>query len=357
MPNPYYLSDYDYSLPDSLIAQHPLKERTQSRLLVADTAAESWAHGVFTDMLDLVTPDDLLVFNNTRVLPARLMGQKSSGGRIECLLERVTGDQTGWFHVRASKSPKPGSELLFAEGAVTATVLDRNEGLFQLQFAIDDHLHAFLHDHGSMPLPPYITRDTEGDDTERYQTVYASELGACAAPTAGLHFDGALLKRLDEKGVQRVEVTLHVGAGTFQPVRVDDIRTHSMHQEWIEVSEEVAQAVSDCRKRGGRVIAVGTTSVRSLESAAKATGEVQAYSGDTNLFLYPGQPIHAVDVLMTNFHLPKSSLLMLVSAIAGYDFIFKLYEAAIADKYRFFSYGDAMWLPKKVHNQSFMRAS
>jgi len=346
VPNPYQLSDYDYSLPETLIAQHPLQERSQSRLLIADTVNQSWKHGVFTDVFDLVSPDDLVVFNNTRVIPARLMGKKASGGRIECLLERVTGDQTGWFHVRASKSPKPGSELLFADGSISATVLDRNEGLFQLRFDINDHLHTFLHEHGSIPLPPYITRDVEGDDSERYQTVYASELGACAAPTAGLHFDEALLKRLDDKGVQRAEVTLHVGAGTFQPVRVDDIRTHAMHQEWIEVSDEVAQAVRECRARGGRVIAVGTTSVRSLESAARETGEVQAYSGDTDLFLYPGQPIHAVDVLITNFHLPKSSLLMLVSAIAGYDFIFKLYEAAVAEKYRFFSYGDAMWLPK-----------
>ncbi len=344
MTHPYQLTDYDYELPSSLIAQHPLQERTSSRLLIAETEHQTYRHGVFTDVLDLVTPKDLLVFNNTRVLPARLFGCKETGGKIECLLERVVSDQRAWVHVKASKAPKSGSRLLFADGAVQAEVLERDGGLFYLVFLSDDHVHEVFYAHGEIPLPPYITRPADKEDESRYQTVYASQVGACAAPTAGLHFDEALLQSLKEKGVAMAEVTLHVGAGTFQPVRCDDIREHVMHQEWIEVSEAVCDAVKACKVRGGRVIAVGTTSVRSLE-AASDSGEITPYRGYTNLFLYPGKKARVTDVLLTNFHLPQSSLLMLVSALAGYAFIFSLYSEAIKEQYRFFSYGDAMWLP------------
>jgi S-adenosylmethionine:tRNA ribosyltransferase-isomerase len=296
---------------------------------------------------DLLSPDDLLVFNDTRVLPARLFGLKETGGRVEILIERLTGDKSALAHVRASKSPKPGSLVFLAATAdapptdVKLTVSGREGELFVLQS--DEALGPLLARIGHMPLPPYIDRAAEAADRERYQTVYARREGAVAAPTAGLHFDQPLLERIDQLGVRRTHVTLHVGAGTFQPVRADDIRDHQMHAEYLEVSEAVCQAVEATRERGGRVVAVGTTAVRSLETAA-AGGQIKPYVGDTQLFLYPGCRFQCVDAMITNFHLPESTLLMLVSAFTGRDQILGAYREAVEQRYRFFSYGDAMFL-------------
>lgn len=335
-------SDFDFHLPEHLIAQRPLDERGASRLLLLDGAAKNICDAQFSDLLDLVEPGDLLVFNDTRVIPARLRGQKASGGRVEVLVERITAPQEALCHVRASKSPKPGTRLRL-EDAVEAEVVDRDGALFRLRFDGDEALLTLLERHGHMPLPPYIERADDDSDQDRYQTVYAREPGAVAAPTAGLHFDDEMLAKLAEKGVERAFVTLHVGAGTFQPVRVDDISAHVMHAEQVEVSAEVCEAIAATRARGGAVIAVGTTVVRSLESAA-ADGELKPYLGDTRLFLTPGSTFRAVDALLTNFHLPESTLLMLVSAFAGYAPVMAAYRHAVEAEYRFFSYGDAMFV-------------
>jgi S-adenosylmethionine:tRNA ribosyltransferase-isomerase len=339
-------SEFSYELPEELIAQQPLAERSASRLLcLGPTGAP--IHRQFRDLPDLLSPDDLLVFNDTRVLPARLFGVKETGGRVEILIERLTGDTSALAHVRASKSPKPGSLLFLAATAdaqpsdVTLTVSGREGELFALQS--DEALGPLLARIGHMPLPPYIDRADEAADRERYQTVYARRDGAVAAPTAGLHFDQPLLERIDELGVRRTQVTLHVGAGTFQPVRADDIRDHQMHAEYLEVSEAVCEAVEATRERGGRVVAVGTTAVRSLETAA-ADGQIKPYVGDTQLFLYPGSRFHCVDAMITNFHLPESTLLMLVSAFTGREQILRAYREAVEQRYRFFSYGDVMFL-------------
>lgn len=337
------LSTYDYDLPEGLIAQHPLKERSASRLLVLDPDKETLSHQHFHDVIDLINPNDLIVFNNTRVIPARLFGQKESGGKIECLIERVLDQRRVLSHIRSSKSPKPGSNIVL--GAYTAQVVARHDDLFELQFLSEKPVYDILDELGQMPLPPYIERNPDADDSERYQTVYAKEKGAVAAPTAGLHWTADLIAALKEKGVSLAEVTLHVGAGTFQPVRVDNLDDHHMHSEWIDVSQTVVDAVADCRARGGRVIAVGTTTLRSLESAAKE-GALSAYKGETDLFIRPGYVFNAVDVLITNFHLPKSTLLMLVAAFAGFKTMMHAYHVAIAKGYRFFSYGDAMWVPR-----------
>ncbi|MGK9064653.1 tRNA preQ1(34) S-adenosylmethionine ribosyltransferase-isomerase QueA [Stutzerimonas chloritidismutans] len=336
------VSDFSFDLPDELIARHPLAERRASRLLVLDGPSGQLAHRAFADLLDYVRPGDLMVFNNTRVIPARLFGQKASGGRVEVLVERVLDDHRVLAHVRSSKSPKPGS-LIHIEGGAEATMRARHDALFELEFA--EPVLALLDRVGHMPLPPYIDRPDEQADRERYQTVYAERAGAVAAPTAGLHFDAPLLEALRKKGVESAFVTLHVGAGTFQPVRVDRIEEHLMHREWLEVSPAVVDAVQACKARGGRVIAVGTTSVRSLESAAR-NGELAPFSGDTDIFIYPGKPFHVVDALVTNFHLPESTLLMLVSAFAGYRETMAAYAEAIASRYRFFSYGDAMFITR-----------
>lgn len=336
------VADFHFDLPEHLIARHPLSERRASRLLVLDGASGEMAHRGFADLLDYLRPGDLMVFNNTRVIPARLFGQKASGGKLEILVERVLDSHRVLAHVRSSKSPKPGSTILI-DGGAEATMLARHDALFELGFA--EEVLPLLERVGHMPLPPYIDRPDEDADRERYQTVYAQHAGAVAAPTAGLHFDQALLDAIAAKGVERAFVTLHVGAGTFQPVRVERIEDHHMHSEWLEVKQDVVDAVAACRARGGRVIAVGTTSVRSLESAAR-DGQLKPFSGDTDIFLYPGRPFHVVDALVTNFHLPESTLLMLVSAFAGYPETMVAYGAAVEQGYRFFSYGDAMFITR-----------
>ncbi|AVD81705.1 tRNA preQ1(34) S-adenosylmethionine ribosyltransferase-isomerase QueA [Pseudomonas sp. SWI6] len=336
------VADFSFELPDSLIARHPLAERHGSRLLVLDGPSGALAHKQFPDLLDYLRPGDLMVFNNTRVIPARLFGQKASGGKLEVLVERVLDSHRVLAHVRSSKAPKAGS-LILIDGGGEAEMVARHETLFELRFT--EEVLPLLERVGHMPLPPYIDRPDEGADRERYQTVYAERAGAVAAPTAGLHFDEALLEKIAAKGVERAFVTLHVGAGTFQPVRVDKIEDHHMHKEWLEVSQEVVDAIGACRARGGRVVAVGTTSVRSLESAAR-DGVLKAFSGDTDIFIYPGRPFHVVDALVTNFHLPESTLLMLVSAFAGYPETMAAYAAAVEQGYRFFSYGDAMFITR-----------
>jgi len=336
------VSDFSFQLPDALIARHPLAERRASRLLVLDGPSGQLAHCGFADLLDYLRPGDLMVFNDTRVIPARLFGQKESGGRVEVLVERVLDERRVLAHVRSSKSPRLGSRIL-VEGGGEALMVARHEALFELQFG--EEVLPLLERVGHMPLPPYIDRPDDSADRERYQTVYAQRAGAVAAPTAGLHFDTALLAALQDKGVEQAFVTLHVGAGTFQPVRVERIEEHHMHREWLDVGQDVVDAVAACRARGGRVIAVGTTSVRSLESAAR-DGVLRPFSGDTDIFLYPGKPFHVVDALVTNFHLPESTLLMLVSAFAGYPQTMAAYAEAIARGYRFFSYGDAMFITR-----------
>lgn len=333
-------SDFHFDLPEGLIAQRPTVERAGSRLLTLDGASGGLADRHFPDLLELLRSGDLLVFNDTRVIPARLFGRKETGGQVEVLVERITGEHEVLAHVRASKSPKPGTRLTL-EDALAVTVLGREGALFQLRFG--GPVLELLKQYGRMPLPPYIEREAGEDDDERYQTVYGKKEGAVAAPTAGLHFDEAMLARIGARGVESAYVTLHVGAGTFQPVRVDDIREHPMHSEYIEVPQSVVDAVAATRRRGGRVIAVGTTVVRSLESAARL-GELLAYSGETDIFIYPGYEFQVIDGLVTNFHLPESTLLMLVSAFAGYENVMAAYRHAVEQKYRFFSYGDAMFL-------------
>jgi S-adenosylmethionine:tRNA ribosyltransferase-isomerase len=342
------LSDFHYDLPPELIASEPLAERTASRLLILDGATGEHRDGRFTDVLDLIHPGDLLVFNNTRVIPARLHGQKASGGKVEVLVERITDDHSVLAHVRASKAPRAGARLRL-EDALDAEVTGRQGDLFVIRFLHEEPVLPLLERYGHIPLPPYIEREDTLADRERYQTVFARKPGAVAAPTAGLHFDDGLLAALREKGVVMSAVTLHVGAGTFQPVRVQDLSQHVMHAEYVEVSPETCQAVNACRERGGRVIAVGTTSVRSLESAARS-GSLQPFQGDTRLFITPGYEFRVVDAMITNFHLPESTLLMLVSAFAGYDNILSGYRHAVRQAYRFFSYGDAMFLVSARRN-------
>lgn len=337
-----HVADFHFDLPESLIARHPLAERRGSRLLVLDGPTGELNHRHFSDLLGYLQPGDLMVFNDTRVIPARLFGQKASGGKLEILVERVLDEERVLAHVRSSKSPKPGSRILI-DGGAEAEMVARHEALFELKFA--EPVLPLLERVGHMPLPPYIDRPDEAEDRERYQTVYARNAGAVAAPTAGLHFDEPLLDAIRAKGVATAFVTLHVGAGTFQPVRVERIEDHHMHREWLQVDQAVVDAVAACRARGGRVIAVGTTSVRSLESAAR-DGRLKAFSGETDIFLYPGRPFHVVDALVTNFHLPESTLLMLVSAFAGYRETMAAYATAVAEGYRFFSYGDAMFITR-----------
>ena len=340
-----------YHLPDELIARQPTAERRGSRLLTLNGEIGDIQHCQFPDILDLIQPGDLMVFNNTRVIPARLFGQKETGGKVELLVERLLDNHRVLAHLRASKSPKPGTQLQL-EGGIVAEVEGREEDLFIVRFLGDQTALDLLESHGHIPLPPYIDRPDENSDRERYQTVYASEPGAVAAPTAGLHFDDELLQQLRDKGVDMAYVTLHVGAGTFQPVRVDDIRDHQMHAEIIDVPQSVCDQITATRARGGRVIAVGTTSVRCLESAAAQAsvvsynGTVQPLQGETDIFIYPGYNYKVVDCLLTNFHLPESTLLMLVSAFAGNENIKEAYRQAVEQKYRFFSYGDAMFLTR-----------
>ena len=339
----YTLRDFDYTLPRELIAQVPARERTGSRLLHVDGAKLSDLP--YTALPSLLAAGDLLVFNDTRVVRSRLAATKPSGGRVELLLERVLGRDEALFQLRASHPPKPGGVLLLADG-VRATVVARSDRFFHLRFDGTPSLADLLERHGDVPLPPYITRPAEADDAERYQTVYARHAGAVAAPTAGLHFDETLLAALAAAGIASAYVTLHVGAGTFQPVQDDDLARHVMHAERYRIPGATVDAIAAARAHGGRVVAVGTTSLRALESAAAADGTIAAGEAETTLFVTPGYRFRVVDRLLTNFHLPKSTLLMLVSAFAGLQHIRAAYAHAIAARYRFFSYGDAMLLER-----------
>jgi S-adenosylmethionine:tRNA ribosyltransferase-isomerase len=337
-------TDFRFDLPDELIAQFPSQQRTASRLLSLDGQTGMLEDKGFVDIIDLIDSNDLLVFNNTRVIPARLLGRKETGGKIEILVERVLDKQRVLAHVKSSKSPLPGRRLI-VEDTLHIEVLGRHEALFELRFDTELSVIKALEQFGRLPLPPYIEREVDQADYERYQTVYSQHIGAVAAPTAGLHFDNDLLNRLEEKRIDTAEITLHVGAGTFQPVRVDDIKTHQMHSERMIVNQDVVNKVNATRAKGGRVIAVGTTSVRALESASQ-TGSLTTFEGETDIFIYPGYQFKSVDALITNFHLSESTLLMLVSAFAGRDKVMNAYLHAIEQKYRFFSYGDAMFITR-----------
>jgi S-adenosylmethionine:tRNA ribosyltransferase-isomerase len=322
-------------------------------LLQLDGNTGELVDGTFTDVLSQVQPGDLVVFNNTRVIPARMFGRKESGGKLEVLVERMLDDKSILAHVRCSKSPKPGSTIIVGDNdEYSAEMVARHDALFELKFNADKTVLEILEEIGHMPLPPYIDRPDEDADKERYQTVYNQKPGAVAAPTAGLHFDDVLLEQIKAKGAEFAYVTLHVGAGTFQPVKVDNINDHHMHAEYVEVPQEVVDAISATKQRGGRIIAVGTTSVRSLESAAqdalKKGTELKPFFGDTEIFIFPGYEYQLVDCLITNFHLPESTLIMLVSAFAGYENTMNAYKHAVENKYRFFSYGDSMFIKKKT---------
>jgi S-adenosylmethionine:tRNA ribosyltransferase-isomerase len=335
-------SDFFYSLPNYLIAQHPEDERGHSRLLCLDGVTGAMNDRLFPDLLDMIQPGDLLVLNDTRVIQARLFGTKETGGKVEIMVERVLDSGKILAQLRASKSPRPGTTIRIGEG-VDFEIEARTGDMYVLINNSDHLAMEILQQFGHMPLPPYIQREDDKQDRDRYQTVYAREPGAVAAPTAGLHFTEELLQRLQDKGIELVYVTLHVGAGTFQPVRTKVIEAHKMHTETVQVSEQVCRKVVEARGRGGRIIAVGTTSVRSLETAA-ASGVLMPYYGETDIFIYPGFNFHAVDALITNFHLPESTLLMLVCAFAGHENVMRAYAHAIAQEYRFYSYGDAMFL-------------
>ncbi|MBR0574152.1 MULTISPECIES: tRNA preQ1(34) S-adenosylmethionine ribosyltransferase-isomerase QueA [Pasteurellaceae] len=350
------LSDFHFDLPNELIARYPTKQRTASRLLYVNGKTGQCSDQQFINILDHIDEGDLLIFNNTRVIPARLYGKKLSGGKLEVLVERVLDEHRCLAHIRCSKSPKEGSTIILGEDKLgegngfNATMVARHNILFELRFEEEQPLFELLDRAGHMPLPPYIDRPDEETDQERYQTVYSKELGAVAAPTAGLHFDDELLTKLTQKGVQTAFVTLHVGAGTFQPVRVENIEDHKMHAEYAEVSQEVVDKILTTKANGKRVIAVGTTSVRSIESAAqhaeKSNQLIEPFFSDTSIFIYPGKTFRVIDALLTNFHLPESTLIMLVSAFAGYSNCMKAYQHAVAKQYRFFSYGDAMFIDK-----------
>lgn len=344
-------ADFAFDLPEELIAQQPLPERSASRLLEVDGQSGEITHRVFTDLPALLAPGDLLIFNNTRVLPARLYAQKQTGGKAEILIERLLGDGGALAHVRASKSPREGMLLIITSAPesdlseLAVRVIGREGALYRLapeSGSIKEMMRRF----GHMPLPPYIERSDTPEDRDRYQTVFGRRDGAVAAPTAGLHFDQPLLDTLKLAGIAISEVTLHVGAGTFQPVRADNIEEHIMHSEYVEVDQACCDAIARCKRQGGRVVAIGTTAVRSLETAAR-DGIPEPYSGDTDIFLYPGCKFNVVDAMVTNFHLPESTLMMLVSAFSGMDNIKSAYASAIENRYRFFSYGDAMFLTKQ----------
>ncbi len=339
------LADFDYLLPPGMIAQAPLPDRSASRLLRVE--GELIEDRRFSDLVDLLGPGDLLVMNDTRVLHARLFGIKASGGQVEVLVERVLGSHEVLAQIRASKPPRPGSTMLL-EDAIEVEVLTREGEFYRLRANHPDPVVELLERHGRLPLPPYIERDAEVGDESRYQTVFAREHGSVAAPTAGLHFDEALLGRLRARGCRLARVTLHVGAGTFQPVRVNDLAAHRMHRERYRLPQETVDAIAETRARGGRVVAVGTTTLRTLESAA-LDGEMQAGEAETGLFILPGFRFRVVDALVTNFHLPKSTLLMLVSAFGGMENLRRAYRHAIAEGYRFFSYGDAMLIDGRSH--------
>ncbi|RUO19810.1 tRNA preQ1(34) S-adenosylmethionine ribosyltransferase-isomerase QueA [Aliidiomarina haloalkalitolerans] len=339
-------SDFYFELPDHLIAHYPQPDRSASRLLTLSGPTGEVNHRQFRDLPDLLEAGDLLVFNDTRVIPARMLGQKVSGGKIEVLVERILDDHRVLAHVRANRAPKAGTKLLLEE-AVAAEIGERSDALFEVHFDPAKTVLEWLDAYGHMPLPPYIERPDEASDRERYQTVYGKKPGAVAAPTAGLHFDETIMQRLQEKGVNTAYVTLHVGAGTFQPVRTDDIREHKMHSEYAEVPAHVVETIRATKAAGKRVVAVGTTSVRSLESAAKANGgEIGEFAAETDIFIFPGYEFKVIDAMVTNFHLPESTLIMLISAFAGKEQVMGAYQAAIDHEYRFFSYGDAMFITR-----------
>ena len=336
--------DFSYDLPADLIAQRPLQQRSASRMLVLDEQS-GLQDQRFEDFKQYLSEGDLIVVNNTRVMAARLYGQKETGGRVEILIERILNDSLAIAQIRASKSPKPGSSIKL-EHEAKLTVRARKNSMFELQLDQGDW-GALLQRQGHMPLPPYIEREDDSDDESRYQTVFARHFGAVAAPTAGLHFDDAYMKDLKSAGIDIAEVTLHVGAGTYQPVRTERIEDHEMHAEWIKVTASVCQQIETCKRRGGKVLAVGTTSLRALESAARE-GKLVPYSGDTRLFVSPGYKFNVVDGLLTNFHLPESSLMMLVTAFGGYERVMQAYRHAVRARYRFFSYGDAMLIQRST---------
>ncbi len=335
-------SDFHYILPEALIAQQPLSERTASRLLAMNRDTGELVNRQFSDLLDLINADDLLVFNDTRVIPARLFGTKTTGGKIEILIERILDNHHALAHIRSSKSPKAGARIELDNGYF-CEVEGRDNDLFQLRFDSEKSVLEILSEIGHIPLPPYIERADDENDFTRYQTVFGKNLGAVAAPTAGLHFDESMLEKIHAKGIQTAFVTLHVGSGTFQPVRVENLSEHIMHKEFFAVPQETVDAVNETKARGGRVIAIGTTAVRALESASRS-GSLKAGFGDTDLFILPSYEFKSVDVLLTNFHLPESTLLMLVAAFSRYEFVMDAYQHAIEQEYRFFSYGDAMWI-------------
>lgn len=337
------LTDFHYELPDELIARYPLAERSGSRLLCLDSKTGAVSHKKFTDFVDLISPADLLVFNNTRVIPARLLGHKQTGGKIEILVERILDSKRVLAHVRASKKPHPQSLLLFDQN-IAFEVMGRQHELFELSLHDNQQtVLQVLETIGEVPIPPYFERSPDEMDKQRYQTIYAEHKGSVAAPTAGLHFDDELFARLHAKGVATGYVTLHVGAGTFSPVRVDDITQHRMHAEYIEVSAELCEKIKQTKQAGGRIIAIGTTTARSLETASRS-GMIAPFAGDTDIFIYPGYQFQCVDALLTNFHLPCSTLLMLVAAKAGLEPVMAAYKMAVEERYRFFSYGDAMFI-------------
>ena len=342
--------DFDFELADELIAQYPLAERDAARLLLLDGRTGGYSDKSFSDIVSLVNPGDLLVFNDTRVIPARLFGRKATGGQVEILVERLLDESRCLAHVQASKAPKKGSRIIL-DGGMALQVDGRLDDLFELRLEGGQGLMDVLAKYGHTPLPPYIRRADETIDAERYQTVYASKPGAVAAPTAGLHFTRALIGALEEKGAACAYVTLHVGAGTFQPIRAGIIENHRMHSEWYQVEEQVCEQVRAVKSAGNRVIAVGTTSVRCLESAT-VDGRLQPFRGETDMFIYPGYEFQTVDAMITNFHLPGSTLLLLVCAFAGRGNILRAYEHAVAARYRFFSYGDAMFISRRNRQTS-----
>lgn len=342
------LLDYDYHLPSELIAQFPPSERTASRLLKVE--GDRLIDSQLPDFLSELRQGDVLVLNNTRVIPARVFGAKDTGGKLELLLERITSSDRILAQIKASKAPKIGQSLVFTcDPRAQVRVVGRQGSFFEVELIVDSSLVEWFEKHGHMPLPPYIERDDDKADVERYQTVFAQHSGAVAAPTAGLHFDDELLQEIADKGVEIQEITLHVGAGTYQPVRADKLDSHKMHSEWLEVSAATCEAINTARQQGGKIVAVGTTVVRALETAAlNAPSDIlQAYTGDTEIFIYPGFEFKVIDKLLTNFHLPQSTLLMLVSALAGRETILSAYQHAIEQQYRFFSYGDAMLLSRQ----------
>ena len=337
------VSDFSFDLPEHLIAKHPAAKRSGSRLLHLDAVSGKVVHLQFTDLPRLLNPEDLMVFNNTRVIPARFFGRKETGGKVELLLERIVSKTEAMAQIRVSKPPKAGSTI-YLEGGASVTVMGKEGSFYRVRFPAAG-VSEIATQFGHMPLPPYIDRADEVSDQSRYQTVYAQHDGAVAAPTAGLHFDEKVLADIAAKSVRKAEVTLHVGAGTFQPVRTENVEEHQMHREFLDVSRPVCVAVEECRKRRGRVVAVGTTSVRSLESAS-SDGSILPFRGDTEIFIYPGYEFRSVDAMVTNFHLPGSTLLMLISAFAGTENIKNAYQCAIEESYRFFSYGDAMLITR-----------